>query len=231
MTLTNFRTLIRAYVPSAKSSVVKTTLLDLLINKGVEDVNIKAAAFQGDKKFDVKADVRTLLMSEEVDDYVAFDEGGLWWNSGDADSPNWRKLDPLTSRSLNDQFPRWRDQDSDNPLRYVSEGNNLQIDPMPDTALSEGFWGFYIKKPEAMTVGTHYPFSGSSTEIASLTVLDDAIIDYVRWKLAGPLRSEEKGILLEKDYDKSLNERIYLLKRRLDISANNARMRGVTIGR
>ncbi|GAF79529.1 unnamed protein product, partial [marine sediment metagenome] len=187
-------------------------------------------AYQGDKKFNVVAEKRTYLLSANIDDFAAFDEPGLWWNDGTAASPDWKKLDPYTQRSLRDQFPRWMNEDSDSPLRYVQEGDNLQIDPMPNTALSEGFWGFYIKKPKTMTSPSHYPFSGTTTEITIFTVLDDAIIDYVRWKLQHPLSKVEKGIIAEKDYDKSIAERIELFKRRLDISANNARMRGPTIG-
>ena len=232
MTLDNFRTVIRAYVPAAKSSVIGDTLMDLLINKGVADINIKAAGLTEDNKFTATAEARNYTLSTVLANFVAFNKGGLWWNAGSASSPDWRKLDPILRESLNSEFPQWMNEDSDNPLRYIHEGNNLQIDPMPNTTLSEGFWAFYIKKTTDMTDGSHYPFSGSPIEIASLKVFDDAIIDYVRWKLAGPLRSEETGILLERDYEKSLAIRIQLFNRRLDISAHtNARMRGPTIGR
>ena len=231
MILDDFRTLIRAFVPAAKIAVVGNTLLDLLINQAVNDVNIRAAAYQGDTKFNATAEQQTYNFSTAVSDYVAMDEGGLWWNAGSASSPDWRKLDPYTRRSLNDQFPRWLSDTSDSPLRYFYEGDNLIIHPKPDTTLSSGFWIFNIKKPTAMTLSSHYPFSGSTTEIASLKVLDDCIVDYVRWKLHHPLGTKEEGIITEKDYDKSVAEKVMLLKRRLDISANNARMRGPSIGR
>lgn len=230
MTLTDFRTVIRAIVPSAKVSVVDNTFMDLLINKGVDDVNIRAAALREDGKFDVNAEQQTYLFSTVLPNYEAMADGGLWWNEGTVASPNWKKLDPMTRRSLNDQHPLWMSLSSDNPLRYVTENNNLIIDPKPDASLTNGFWAFYIKKATYMTAGGHYPFSGSTIEIANLRILDDAIIDYVRWKLAGPLKSEDKGILLEQDYEKSIAQKIRLLERRLDIGANNARMRGPTIG-
>ena len=81
-----------------------------------------------------------------------------------------------------------------------------------------------------MTAGGHYPFSGNTTEFSQFKVLDDAIIDYVRWKLARPLGSDQKGILSEKDFRNSLAERIALFKRRLDFTGNtNVRMRIPTI--
>lgn len=231
MILSDFKTLIRAYVSGAKIAVITETMLELLINKGVDDVNIRASALTGDKKFNVTAESRTYVASSVISNFVAFAEGGLWWNAGSASSQNWRKLDPLMRQSLNDQFPRWMSQTSDNPIRYIHEGDNIIIDPIPKTTLTDGFWAFYVKKATAMTQGTHYPFSGSTTEIANLLVLDDAIIDYVRWKLNPILGKKAEGVIVEEDYRKSLAEKIQLFKRRLDISANPyARFRGPTIG-
>lgn len=233
MKLENYRKLIRAYVPSAKISVINNTLLDLLINLGVEDVNARAAVYQGDKKFDVTAETQTYLIHDEIDDYVGMDESGLWWNEGSASSPKWKKLDPMTRRALDDQYPMWKDDDSDDPLRYVTEGDNLLVHPKTNVALTDGFWAYYIKKPTAMTDGSHYPFTGSPTEITAFTVLDDAIIDFVRWKLSRPLvkSQNQQGLLTESDYQKSLAAGAVLVKRRFDISANpDARMRAPSIG-
>ena len=231
MTLSDFRTLIRAYVPAAKIQVISNAVLDLMINQGVKDINIKAAALVGNATFNVVAEQRDYTMSQQISDFIAFTDAGLWWNQGSASSLDWIRLTALTRRSLNDRYPQWANQDSDSPWRYIIEGDTLSIDPKPSASLTNGFWAFYIKKPTDMTQGSHYPFSGTTTEIASLSVFDDAIIDYVRWKLAGPLKAEATGILLEKDYDKSLASKIAIFKRRLDTTGNNSRMRVPTIGR
>jgi len=230
MILSNFRTLIRAYVPSAKIAVISNTLLDLLINKAVEEVNVMGAIWKSDTTFNVVADLRDYEIPSVITDFVCFDETGLWWNDGTSDSPDWKRLTAMTRQSLDTQYPRWRDEDSDSPLRYILEGTTITVLPIPDTALDNGFWAFYIKKPVTMTAGTHYPFSGTTTEYTQFTVLDDAIIDYVRWKLARPLGQEQKGVLSEQDFVKNLAARITLFKRRLDVTGNNARMRTPTIG-
>ncbi len=231
MILTNFRLLIRMYVPSAKVNVINNVKLDLLINKGVDDVNEEAGAYKGDTTFNVVTEKQTYSISTEIPDFVMMDKGGLWWNDGTASTPNWQRLDGMFRDSLDGQYPLWRDDDSSDPLRYILENDVLTIHPKPDTSLSDGFWAYYIKKAVPMTQGTHYPFTGSTSELTALSVLDDAIIDYVRWKLAEPLGSERKGIITEQDYRNNLVRKVDLLSTRFDVSATpGIRMRGTTIG-
>jgi len=231
MNLTNFRSAIRLYVPAAKVSRVSNTRLDVLINLGVDDVNIRALAYKGDKKFNVVADLAKYVWSEYIDDFAVMDESGIWWNDGDADDTEWRQMDAMTRNVLDKKFPLWKDDASDDPRRYFTESDMAMFHPTPSTALSNGFWAFYVKAAVAMTSGTHYPFTGTATEITSLRVLDDAIIDYVRWKLARPLGNDQKGILSERDYTKSLDERITMLRRRPDIMASkDNRMKCPVIG-
>lgn len=231
MTLSNIRELIRAYVPSAKVSVVPDALLDIIINAGVRDVNAIAFALRGDAKFNVSAEIQTYALSVEVSDFVTMAPGGLWWNRGTASSVDWVRLDAMDRRSLDDLYPRWMSNSSDNPLRYILENDVLSIDPKPSADLTDGFWLFYVKKPVDMSADGHYPFSGTTTEIGALSILDEAIIDYSRWKLARPLGAQQMGVITEQDYRKNLNEKIAILNTRLDITANpNLRMRGPNIG-
>lgn len=227
MTLTDFRTLIRMYVPLAKITKITNTTLNTLFNKAVDDVNVYAMAYKGNKKFTATADDGEYDIHTEIDDYMAIDESGLWWNNG----TNWKKLEPMTRRSLDDEYSTWRNDSSGNPLRYFIEQDKIEIHPKPDTTLVDGFWIFYTKVAVSMTLDTHYPFTGSTTEITALRILDDAIIDYVRWKLSGPLGNTKKGILTEKEYRTNLAEKISLLTRRLDLTASlDNRMQGPAIG-
>lgn len=231
MDLTEFRSAVRLFVPAAKITKIGNTVLDRLINRAVDDVNIYSLAYKGDKKFNVVAEVQDYKWSDEIADFACIDDSGIWWNTGTADDPNWKKLEPLTRSSLDDLWPNWRDESSGDPNSYVIEGDNLLIHYKPDTGLSEGFWASYIKVAVAMTSGGNYPFTGTSTELTVLRVLDDAIIDYVRWKLARPLGSDQKGVISERDYRINLSEKTKLLNRRRDQTASpNNRMRGPTIG-
>jgi len=133
---------------------------------------------------------------------------------------------------LDKQFPRWRDDTGDDPRRYVLTKESLIIHPYPNTGLSDGFWAYFTKQPTDMTSGDHFPFTGSTTEIKSLSVLDDAIIDYARWKLAWPLAKDQRGVLSEVDFRKTRDEKVILLNRRPDVMhSKQMRMRGPNIGR
>lgn len=231
MTLSDLRTLIRASVPGAKTSVVSNTVMNLLINKAVDDVNKRGAVYQANDTFDVEADVKTYTLSDKVSEYYGMDESGLWWNDGSANNLDWKRLTSMSRRTLDDQYPEWKNEDADDPLRCVIEGDELIVDPTPQSALADGFWIFYTKKAVYMTNDTHYPFTGSTTEIATYRIFDDPIMDYVKWKLAAMVGKYQKGVTTEAGYDKSILIALKLFRRRLDISANpGLRMRGPTIG-
>lgn len=230
MTLKNFRDLIRAYVPGAKISVIDDTLLDLIINQGVNDVNIYALAYKGNAKFNVVISQQEYLFSTVLTDFVCMDEAGLYFNRGTVTTEDWKRLDPYTMTSLSNEWPRWRNDGNDRPYRYVPESNVLTIHPKANASLTNGFWAYYIKRAVSMTQSIHYPFTGSTVEISSLIILDDAIIDYVRWKLSRPLGQEQKGVITEQDYRKNLSEKIMMLKRRPDITGTpGIRMHGPSI--
>ncbi len=231
MTLDNFRTLLRAYVPGAKIKVVDNTLLTLLINKGCDDFNSFGMLLPTDKKFDVKSEqMKYDIKTEVADDYVTMDRPGIWWNAGTATVTNWVQIDPVTEKWLDKYHTNWRDESSSDPLYYFIKKGKLNIFPKPKTALTNGFWLYYGQASVNMTLGTHYPFTGSTSELTHLRDADDVIIDYVRWKLSRPLGKIATGVLNKQEYENIRQEKLDLINRRIDISAHrDAKMRGPTI--
>ncbi len=230
MTLENLRALIRLYVSAAKVSAIPDATLDIIINKGVADLNEIGMILKSEKTFDVVADQLRYSLSTNIPDFLTPDKGGLWWNSGTAASPDWKELYPRTKKWLDTYRKDWRVSSSGDDQYYAVEPTELIIFPVSGTALTDGFWMMYIAKSVDMTLGTHYPFSGSTTEITSLAPLDDAIIDYVRWKLAEPIGKDKKGIITEAAYLKSRKEKLRLVKKRVDISSHRfTKMRPPTL--
>ncbi len=220
MTLDQLRALIRTYAPGANINAVPNATLDIIINKGVADLNEFGMLLKSEKTFDVVANQLRYSLSTNIPDFITPDKGGLWWNSGTAASPGWKELYPRTKKWLDTYRKDWRVSSAGDDQYYAVEPTELIIFPVSDTALTAGFWMMYIAKSVDMTLGTHYPFSGSTTEITSLAPLDDAIIDYARWKLADPIGKDKKGILTEADYLKSRKEKLRIVKRRVDISSH-----------
>jgi len=227
MTLEDFRTLIRAYVPGAKIKVIDNTLLTLLINKGVDDTNSFGKLLDVTKKFNVKAEQAEYdIFSEITADFLTMDRPGIWWNAGTATKTNWIQMIPKTAKWLDRFQTNWRDEGSGDPIYYFYKNGKFTFHPKPSTTLSNGFWLYYSKTSVNMTLSTHFPFTGATDELPHLRDMDDAIIDYVRWKLQRPLGKEAIGVIAKDEYKDTRLEKLGLINRRDDISAHrDAKMR------
>lgn len=214
MLLSDLRTMSRLYVPAAKASVITSTVLDLLINAGIVDVAAITAVLKTSKAFNVTAETGTYNISSFVTDFLTPDYPGLLWYDGS----NWKRLVPETLESLDSKFPYWRDDSSGDPLRYSIDGDVITVHPKPDTTLTSGFKLYYAKTPTTLSTATHYAFSTSTSPIPHLEILSEAVLKYVRWKLAPIIGSAEVDVIAaENDYKKELGGKIRLLNRRLDI--------------
>lgn len=231
MILTDFRTLIRALVPGAIKTVISDTVMDLLINKGVDEVNVLADALTNTASFTATAEKGEYNIFKEVaKDFIAPGKTGLWWDDG----TQWRQLDSETLKSMNVQYPTWRNDDSGDPRRFYQDGNRLVIHPKPDTTLVQGFlFDDYIQAATKMTDGTHFPFTGNKDEeLVMLRPLDDAIIDYVRYRLQVMVGKDQKGVISEQEFLAGTQRKAALIQRRPDFGTNiNFRMRGPHITR
>jgi len=219
MTLSQLRTLARAYIPAAKSSVLDNTTLDLILNNAVVDIAAYTCCLKTNKKFAVVADQSEYNISSVIGDYLVSDKPGLWWNAGTASAPNWIKIDSATMKSLDNDQPVWRDLESGNPDTYSIDGDILTISPPPDTSLADGFWLYYGKAPVAMSSNDSYPFSGSATEYTHLMIFDESILRYAKWRVDPVFGKEHSNDVTEAAYKREREEKFQLFKQRRDISS------------
>lgn len=224
MTLANFRSLARVIVPGAVASKITQTVLDLILNNGVRDIAAYTACLKTNKTFTITADDDDYDLSTVIGDYLVMDKPGLWWYDG----TQWKQLYPRTLKWLDEKRPGWRDYDSDDPENYTIDGDILTLSPPPNTTLANGLKLYYGKAPTDMTIAGHYPFSGSTTELTHLSVFDDAILEYWRWKARLALNKGEDAYKMgESAYVRIREEKFNLFKRRPDISSNkNTRLQG-----
>ena len=220
MNLGNLRVLARLTIPEAKINRINNTNLDLIINEVVKDINLRLKLLNQDEKFDVTAEKYKYDLSssaETVTRFAKIDDLGLYWNAGSSTTPDWTRLIPKTLKWLDDNIPQWRDAGSGDPLYYAKKGKYLYIHPTPDTALTDGFWLYFIEGAQAMSEDAHYPF-GYSSEIEEYAILTDAIIKGIEWWIT-PMVGEEKGSILE-EYLAILNIKKSMLKENLDITSD-----------
>jgi len=229
MTLGEFRTLIRAMVPSANTGAVKNTILNTLINKGVKEVNAIAKGYCDEVYFNIVASQDSYNIRDIESSYVLIGPSGLWMNKGSVASPDWDQLDACNRMFLDRNYPNWVNSGDGTPLRYIVEAGKIIVHPSPTSALTNGFWmPDFIKAPTVMSSDTDYPFTGTTDELSDLQPLDDAIVDYVRWHLKHSVGSDQKGLTTRKEFELELRRRIRMVGRRPDYKSNfrKFRMRG-----
>lgn len=218
MKLSEFKELIRMLVPGAKSNVINDSQLNLLVNRAVHEINELGEVYVSDSKIDLVTDQVKYQLSSLIPDFLSVASGGIWIKN--SSTANWRQLDPETRFSIDQRFPNWRDASSSTPRRYFREVDHIHLYPASDADYTDGVHVHYLKKAVDMTNENHYPFTGSTTEIAALSVLDNAIIAQVRSQLIFPLGKDSKGIISENQYERVLEEKIRILRRNPDFKVN-----------
>ena len=138
--------------------------------------------------------------------------------SGAFDGDQYKKLEPATFASLDEDYPNWKDRESDVPQKYVVNKHQLILIPAPAIAVADGLWLFFGQSPRVMTSPTYYPFSGSTTEFSHLQPLYLSIIYYWLWQARLILNDGVDSFKVAKSaYETVLAEGMGQIDRRRDI--------------
>lgn len=223
MKLSELESFIRMIIPSANTTRVTAAQLQVVLNKGVRNVNSIGKVLTKSEYFNAVADTGEYIISNQsaINDFVTVGESGLWYNTGSVASPSYKQLWGSTKPYLNKKNPNWHTMGSSDPNYVVFETNLITVSPEPSADLADGFFmPDYVYKPNQMTSADHYPFSGSETEFTDLEVLDDAIINYARWILGLSVGEKQEGIITRQEYERTVMHTTALLRRRPDFQAN-----------
>jgi len=231
MILSQLRLLARAMIPGAKISVVKNSVLDLLLNEGVKDIAAFTLCLKANKKFNAKEDKFEYILSDEIGDFLGVDKSGLWWYNG----TQWREVFPKTLKWLDENKPNWRSLPSSaggRILCYSIEADVLTVHPTPGEDGTDYFWLYYGAAPNPMTAEGHYPFTGSTTELTQLSIFDIAIIKYAKWLIQPMLSKDQQSSLSKQEYEQERAEKNAIFYRRKDIMASpGAKASGPRVGK
>lgn len=228
MTLSELRSLLRLYVPHALTSVITDIQLNLILNEGVNDIASRTLCLPADTKFNAVADQQDYDLSSVVSRFLVIDKEGLFWTNG----TRYKQLLPKTMKWLDENRPNWRDEGSGEPLYYLKRGSTLKVIPEPDTSTSDGFWLYFGQGAVTMTNDTHYPFSGSTTEITRLSIFDEAIILYGQWKILRAMGKKDEALSGRQEYLAEVIDQMTMTGRQRDIaSAKDTRLQGPILTR
>lgn len=226
-------TMSRIYVPGAKQNQVNNEQLKIVLNKGAEDIARLAKCMKKDIKFAITAGVYEYNISDIAEDFCKIAKEGIRIYDG----TKFKEIYPKTQKWLDNTYPNWRDGSETTPNWYYIEPENDKIGfyQIPGTSYEEGAQMFYYRKPEEMVDDDDVPFhvdGDNQTEIPSLTVFDDCIFDYVKWKLAEPLSKPTGEVMSRKqDYINSVLEKMASIKEREDVNSSETTRRRQGCGR
>lgn len=207
MTFGELKTMSRALVPAAVSRVISDTVLELTINQACIDISRETKCIHTVGTFNAVAEQSTYVLSTVLTRYLCPSESGLWWYD-----TQWNQIYPRTKKYLDERYPTWRDQTSDDPQDYFIDGDTMTIHPKPSVSGDNVFEFGHYQYPEPMTNDNHYPFS-ISTETTRLNILSRAIMLYARWQMLIMLNkadSNEIGIAMQDYVNEVSAKRAYL---------------------
>lgn len=165
----------------ADTNALSNANLAKLLNYGAREFIRLTDAYPTAALFNATVDTAQYLLSAQITNYGKPHKDGLWWEDS---SNNWHQLDPETRVSLSRKAPAWLDASSGSPMRYFIEGNDLWVNPPPETTDTNAFQLFMYARSVDVTVGsesTNYIFTNSATlELKYLIEYEPILFDYVR---------------------------------------------------
>jgi hypothetical protein len=182
MNLGAFVTRIKLQVPNLGQSGVTDAYLKTLIGSAVDAVNALCKVWAGYTDFNIEAGKSVYEISLVCPTYLGRDKRGLFFKDS---NDKWQEVTPKTEAWLAKRYPDYLNASSvDIPQYYYIKGNEIGFYPPPLTSKALGCRLYHLKIGNPMTQDSHFPFSGTTTEITAFRVLDDAIIAWIRFKLS-----------------------------------------------
>ena len=186
------RTLVRLH-PSITTNLISSANVDLLLDKAQIDLALKGRALPKNEKVNVVASQREYVVSGlspvlTDNDFLAIDlqGGGVQFYDGSrwlADP----EFCPKTREWLDREYPGWRSASATStPLYWYLDTaedavSNLAVGLVdkPSASTTDGLWIHYLSRGKLMTGDTHYPWTGSTTQLNYLEPYDLLLVWWV----------------------------------------------------
>lgn len=217
MKLSAYLKRIKLEVPNQNQTGIGDNYLTELLNQAVDQVNLLTKVYKTFTDFNIVADKRIYDLSVVAPFYLGTDKRGFFFKNT---SDKWDgDVRPKTEAWLSQRYPDYLNASSAAIPRWVwIDGNELGLYPPPSTAKTDGARLFHLRKSIPMSTEDHYPFTGSGVQITAFIALDDAILAYVKWKLAPAFGNVSDVDLREREFIKECRKGAKQVKRRRDLT-------------
>lgn len=189
--------------PGVKLLSAPTGVIDNAIQIAANEVAARTLCLPKNQKFNAVAGttgVGEYSLSTIDAEFVQIAESGLYWNQGTVATPDYKQLDAVTIKWLDENRRNWRNEAAGSPQVFYQDGDTLGVFPAPVSALTNGFWLYYGLKAFTMDSDDDYPFYGTS-EVARLTILDRAVILHFKMQALGAADKRDDFGITKKDYE------------------------------
>src|SRR3990167_3111195 len=127
--------------PNPKLSTAPAGVVDNMIQIAANEIAAMTLCLPKNAKFNAVAGSTgpgEYSLSTIDSEFVRIADSGLYWNAGTVASPQWKQLDAVTLKWLDENRRNWRDVDADDPQVFYQDGDTLGISPAPADALTNG---------------------------------------------------------------------------------------------
>jgi len=197
-------------VPEASETVIPSysttqySKLDIF-NEAAEEFAKYTLCLPKDKKFDCTASTQTYSLMANIPDYFMPREEGFFHLRSDTTSNttglSWDRLKPTSVRNLDEEQPSWRTaSSSDTLLKYWIDGDIFGVHYTPSNSVTNGFHAYYFAVPSKASALTHYPFTGTTSQDARLSLYDRTLIVYYEYRALGLLGYKNESLAKEKEF-------------------------------
>lgn len=192
--------------PSPKISQAPDGVVNNCIQIAANEVAARTLCLPKNQKFNAVAGttgVGEYSLSTIDSEFIQIAPSGLYWNAGTVATPDYKQLDPVTIKWLDENRRNWRSQSAGDPQVFYQNGDTLAVFPAPGSNLTNGFWLYYGLKAYTMAANGDYPFYGTS-QIARLSILDRAICLHFKMQALGAADKRDDFRIVEGDYEREI---------------------------
>ncbi|MEA2036129.1 MAG: hypothetical protein U9O94_01370 [Nanoarchaeota archaeon] len=211
---------VKLEVPNMNQTGLNDTEIAALLNQACDQVNLLTKVYKTYTDFNIVAEKRSYLMSEDVPTFLGTDKRGLFFKDSNND---WQDITPKTLGWISERYPDFLNASSAAlPRWYWFDGDLLEFHEPPSTTKSSGARLYHLKKSGSMSGDDDYPFTGTSSQITAFLPLDDALIAYCKWKIAPAFGVVQDIDLRQRDFINECKKAAMQIKRRRDLTNDSS---------
>lgn len=219
LTWTNMLSYIRLKIPECSSTVISDANLLIITNLVAKEFADLTECLSKYTQFDTVAEQQIYNISDEIPTFLRMRKEGAFWY--DTTNTRWIQLRSRTFAQISEHEKTWINRSSGSPLFCWVENNEIGLHPKPNatTTGDTGVRVYHFAQSTDITVGTQYPFSGSTTQYPHLAHYDEVLLEGIKYRVKDIVgKKQEASIVQQIFYAKcekiknELNERPDLIK-------------------